>query len=77
MGEAVPAAIDCPPVSTLWTDQGALFGFSDKNDDFMAIDPATGAWQTISCAFQVTDAEGLAFFTTWTDPRYAIEEAFD
>ncbi len=43
----------------------------------MVVNPATGAWVAYDCAFKVTDAEGLTFFTWRTDPRYAVNDGYD
>ncbi len=77
-GDFTAPAMDCSPDVPLgWTGQGALFTFSDEFDLFPAIDPVTGATQTIDCAFKVTDAEGLVFFVPRTDPRNAVDEGYD
>ena len=76
-GDYDPRIVGVPGVPGPWTADGALFAFSDITDTFMVVNPATGAWVAYDCAFKVTDAEGLTFFTWRTDPRYAINEGYD
>ena len=76
-GVGDPQACVIPGIDPTWTDQGVLFAFSDQNDMFMAIDPSSGAYQQVNSAFQVTDAEGLAFFHWTDDPRNPLDEPFD
>ncbi len=77
-GDYAPPSIDVPGIDPLtWTSQGCLFAFSDINDQFMVLNPSTAAWVVYPCSFAATDAEGLAFFTLRTDPRYAVDEGYD
>ena len=75
-GESDPKIV-IPGVDETWTENGVLFAFSDDTDTFMVVNPATGEWVPYNCAFEATDAEGLAFFTWWSDPRYAVGNGFD
>lgn len=76
-GDHPPGTITLPGIDPSWTTYGVLFAFSDKTDTFKVVNPATGEWAPYACAFDVTDAEGLAFFTWRTDPRYGIDNGFD
>ena len=76
-GDYDPRIVGVPGVPGPWTADGALFAFSDITDTFMVVNPATGAWVAYDCAFKVTDAEGLTFFTWRTDPRYAVNDGYD
>ncbi len=76
-GDYDPRIVGVPGVPGPWTADGVLFAFSDITDTFMVVNPATGAWVPYDCAFKVTDAEGLTFFTWRTDPRYAVNDGYD
>lgn len=69
--------ITIPGVPSTWTTDGCLFAFSDAFDQFMVVNPTSGAYIVYDCAFKVTDAEGLTFFSRRFDPRAPIDQAFD
>ncbi len=69
--------ITMPGVPATWTTDGCLFAFSDAFDEFMVVNPSTGAYRVYDCAFKVTDAEGLTFFSRRFDPRAPIDQGYD
>ncbi len=67
-------AITIPGVDPTWTQYGALFFYSDSENELLVLDPTTGDSQIYTpvtnppCAFITVDCEGLVFFTQFTDP---------
>lgn len=73
-GEMAAAIVTDGLVPDSWTANGVLLGFSDTQDAFLIIDPATGAKAEYVTPFiaPATDAEGLVFFVSRDDPFGAI-----
>lgn len=57
-----------------WTKDGVLLAFSDNKDAFLIVNPMTGQVANYVTPFidPATDAEGLVFFTSKTDPFGAV-----
>jgi hypothetical protein len=57
-----------------WTKDGVLLAFSDSEDAFLIIHPQTGQVASYQTPFidPATDAEGIVFFTSTTDPFGAV-----
>ena len=71
-------AIAVPGVPPGWTNDGALFCFSDGKDQMMVYHPQSGNWELYPCSFRTIDCEGLVFFTKQRDPYRAIlADVFD
>lgn len=65
-------AITIPGVPPGWTNDGALFCFSDNLDQFLIYHPQSGNFALYASSFQTVDCEGLVFFTKQTDPYRAV-----
>jgi hypothetical protein len=67
-------AITIPGVDPTWTQNGALFFYSDSENELLVLNPANGDNEIYTptvnppCAFLTVDCEGLVFFTQLTDP---------
>ena len=69
-------AIEVPGVDPTWTQDGALFGFSDSTNDLLVYNPA-GGLTVYPSAFTAVDCEGLVFMTTLKDPFIKVFAQFD
>ncbi len=65
-------AITIPGVPPGWTNDGALFCFSDDKNQMLVYDPTSGSFAMYPCSFVTVDCEGLVFFTKQTDPYRAV-----
>ena len=74
-GKDTPA-VEVPGVPATWTENGALFAYSDTVDTFLVFDPVSGAVVEYDPPFltgpSITDIEGLAFFHVQSDPFNAV-----
>ena len=61
-------AVTIPGVDPNWTQQGALFGFSDSLDMMLIYDPGGSNFAEYTCSFVARDCEGLVFLTQTQDP---------
>ena len=72
------AAIVIPGVDPDWTQQGALFGFSDTLNMMLVYHPGGSDFAEYTCSFVTVDCEGLVFMTRNQDPYGKITvEAHD
>jgi len=67
--------ITIPGVPATWTNQGALFGFSDNLDVLVVFNVASlldgdtvADYQQYNCSFDTVDCEGIVFMTQLQDP---------
>ena len=60
--------ISIPGVPGGWTNNGALFGFSDSKNKLLVYDRDGGAFSEYACSFVTVDCEGLVFMTQLQDP---------
>lgn len=71
-------AIAIPGVPPGWTNDGALFCFSDTEDQMLIYHPASGSFELYPCSFETVDCEGLVLFTKQQDPyRGILADVFD
>ncbi len=61
-------AVTIPGVDPNWTQQGALFGFSDSKNMMLIYDPGGSNFAEYTCSFVARDCEGLVFLTQTQDP---------
>ena len=61
-------AITVPGVDVSWTQEGALFAFSDNLDMMLIYDGGRSNFVEYSCSFVTVDCEGLVFMTQSQDP---------
>ena len=67
--------IDIPGVPTSWTQNGALFSFSDNINKLLVYDIGSGnpiGIMEYDCSFVTVDCEGLVFMTKNRDPYGAL-----
>ncbi len=69
-------AIEVPGVDPDWTEDGALFSFSNKTDDLLVYNP-DGGLTTYPSTFSTVDCEGVVFMTTLKDPFIKVFAQFD
>ena len=67
LGDGGPM-VTIPGVPSTWSKNGALFSFADGSNQFLIVNPATGAARVFDCAFEMIDCEGLVLMTELTDP---------
>ena len=69
--------IEIEGLSSDWTDDGVLFGFSDHDNAVLILNAETGQAIQFDCAVDTTDCEGMVFLTEQSDPMFAVLNVFD